>query len=712
MLPNIAKLQPMLERMTGPQLQQFAAMHHDDAVAVGLAMQIDKDRKEEVARLQGLMSGQKQPTVIDQAMQALGNPQQPIQGGPQGGAPMPPPGGSQGQMPPQGMPPQGPPGMQMPPQAPPAPQGVAALPAPNMQGMADGGIAGYADEDEAVGYADGGVVHMQTGGTPEDAAIRAQGKLLGLSDETIDRVIEGRKLQAPQTQLPFTPAATSGVGVPQFKEQNLGEAMPMPTPVPNPRMTGETPAIGPNDRNPLITREQSPSSGIAPTRTNLGNATDRLPDLRQFSTDLEAGRIRAVPGGGIVPMTPGQGSFKDRSLGNREPAEKAVAAATPTNYEAMYRAMGMGNAPAAVSAGAVPRAGLASLVGAGGPPTLTPPQALTPKKAMENVGQFFNPKDLYAQADKARAEALGRAEETAQFVKLNKPAAPFKKLAEKLDTEEFDEAGEKEKAKGMAIMMAGLKMMESPYGGKGLGAALRNIGAGAIAGAKELQQSNKEFKELAQKRMQMRTTIEAAQNAAERGDFDREIALRTRADQIEDSANNNRMRIGETLFNAKGTAALTAFNHSADVIDKYKFAEFGAKTDVYTTQMREAGATTRHAQSEAGATARSNAQIAAQRQSDLFKASLPPEAIRAAGYLGGAPPGTLPTPAQVKAGLEITNSEKFNPQAAYSKYLTDWKKDQADMTDRRMTYPEYLAMFGAGKVIDKLPANALVRNPQ
>jgi len=29
-----------------------------------------------------------------------------------------------------------------------------------------------------------------------------------------------------------------------------------------------------------------------------------------------------------------------------------------------------------------------------------------------------------------------------------------------------------------------------------------------------------------------------------------------------------------------------------------------------------------------------------------------------------------------------------------------------------MTYPEYLAMFGAGKVVDKLPANALVRNPQ
>jgi len=229
MLPNIAKLQPMLERMTGPQLQQFAAMHHDDAVAVGLAMQIDKNRKKEVARLQGLMSGQKQPTVIDQAMQALGGQQPPMQGGPQGGAPMPPPGGPQGQMPPQGMPPQGPPGMQMPPQAPPAPQGVAALPAPNMEGMADGGIAGYADEDEAVGYADGGVVHMAAG-TPEsmfdnvsEEDMRARGRAYGISEDAIDRFIQNRKgaASASQRQLPSAPVTTGVVGAPKVTSTPL-----------------------------------------------------------------------------------------------------------------------------------------------------------------------------------------------------------------------------------------------------------------------------------------------------------------------------------------------------------------------------------------------------------------------------------------------------------------------------------------------------------
>jgi hypothetical protein len=115
---------------------------------------------------------------------------------------------------------------------------------------------------------------------------------------------------------------------------------------------------------------------------------------------------------------------------------------------------------------------------------------------------------------------------------------------------------------------------------------------------------------------------------------------------------------------------------------------------------------------EAGANARNAATIKAARDAELFKAQMPSEAIRAAGFLGGAPFGTPPTPSQVEAGLKIMNSEKFNPQTAYSKYVTDWKKDQTNPNDKMMTYPEYLAMFGAGKVVDKLPANAFVRNPQ
>jgi len=696
--PDIAKVHAMLSKMDGPQLQKFAAAHQDNAIYVSLAMQVDKDRKEQMQRLQALMTGQEQPKVIPQAVAAL-NPQGMAPPGmgaqQQGGAPMPPPGGPQGQMPPQGMPPQGPPGMQMPPQAPPAPQGVASLPAPNMEGMADGGIAGYADEDEAVGYADGGVVHMQAGGLTE-AEIRAQGRSLGTPQPLIELAVQNARMAAEnaqqQRQLPFTPAMPSAVAkdntvvrdtTSMFRDPGYDVFKNPPT---IRQLYGDQPTLGTAaDAIEKMTRENAAKDLFA------------RPGMQQFVADLGAGRVRpsAEEPGKILPMTPGQGAL---NVPTAEQVSAALAAQkTPTQtYADLYKAVGAGNAPAA-SRGA----GLASLARAGGPPTLTPPSPLTAEKAMENVGQFFDPKELYAQADRARAEALGRAEETAQFVKLNKPAAPFKKLAEKLDTEEFAEAGEKQKARGMAIMMAGLKMMESPYGGKGLGSFLRNVGAGATEGAKELQKSNKEFKELAQKRMQLRVTIEATQDAAARGDFDREIALRTRADSIEDSANNNKMRIGEALFNAKGNAALTAFNHAENVANQFKLAEFGAQSEAYNNERRIAAQA-----------ANTQATIAAQRQSDLFKAQLPPESLRAAAILGGARPGETGTPEQIKAGLTLINSEKFNPQTAYSKYVTDWKKDPVNPNDRMMTYPEYLAMFGAGKVVDKLPANALVRNPQ
>jgi hypothetical protein len=561
--------------------------------------------------------------------------------------------------------------------------------------MADGGIAGYPDAGEAVGYADGGAIRMAGGGFNEDA-IRAQLRSLGTPPPLVEVIVQRERMAAETAQqstpVQYTPAQTSAVAKDNMVARDTTSMFRDPgydvfkNPPTIRQLYGDQPTLGTAaDAIEKMTRENAAKDLFA------------RPGMQQFVADLEAGRIRpsAEETGKVIPMTPGLGALNVPTAAQVSAAAAAQKAPTQS-YAGIYDLISGGERPR-LSTGAGAGAG----VGIKGPPKLTTPDALTPEKAMENVGQFFDPKDLYAQADKAKAEALGRAEETAQFVKLNKPAAPFKKLAEKLDTEEFAEAGEKEKAQGMALMMAGLKMMESPYGGKGLGSFLRNVGAGATEGAKELQKSNKEFKELAQKRMQMRVTIEAAQDAAARGDFDREIALRTRADQIEDSANNNKMRIGEALFNAKGTAALTAFNHSADVIDKYKIAQFGVDAEAYNTQMREAGANARNA-----------ATIRASREAELFKASLPPESIRAAAILGGAKPGETGTPEQIKAGLTLINSEKFNPQTAYSKYVTDWKKDPVNPNDRMMTYPEYLAMFGAGKVVDKLPANALVRNPQ
>jgi hypothetical protein len=529
--------------------------------------------------------------------------------------------------------------------------------------MADGGIAGYADADEAVGYADGGAIRMAVGGLDEDA-LRAQARSLGYPPELTESLIQQRRAaeNAPQQrQLPYTSAITSGIAVPQFTAQNFGEAMPMPTPIPNPRMTGETPAIGPNDRNPLITREQSPSSGVAPTRTNLGNATDRLPDLRQLATDLEAGRIRAVPGGGVVPMMPGQGAFKDRALGNREPAETtapAVPAPPAQTYADLQRLLSAGNAPAASR-------GAGAGVGAGRPPTLEIPKPLTVEEAQTRARQFFDTKELNAQQDRIAEAARERQADTLSFARTNRPAAPFQELSKRLNTEEFNEVGEKEKAKGMALMMAGFKMMESPYGGKGLGSFLRNVGAGATVGAKELQQSNKEFKELAQKRLQLRTTIEAAQNAADRGDFERELALRTRGDDLNTSMDQNKALLAKYAFGLEGQAAIGAFDQAAQSIEAAKRTQFSADVQ------RDIAAT-----NERGANARSNAQIQATKEAALFAASQPSAQAKFYGELGGALPGTVPTPERIRKGVEYMNSvnDIDTALAAYEKQALEHAK--------------------------------------
>jgi len=457
--PDIAKVHAMLSKMDGPQLQQFAAAHQDNAIYVSLAMQVDKDRKEQMQRLQALMSGQEQPKVIPQAVAAL-NPQGMAPPGmgaqQQGGAPMPPPGGPQGQMPPQGMPPQGPPpGMQMPPSAPPpgpapGPQGIAGLPAPNLQGMADGGIAGYAD---------GGEVHMAFGGDATEAEIRAKGRELGLSDVAIEAAIQQRKTQTPQINLPFTPATTSSVGVPTLLSREIPsayEASANPPMIPNPRMTGETPAVGPNDRNPFVSREVSPSSGKAPTQTNIAEAAANSPALGQFIFNMQNARYQPAPTSPPPPPTPvtDEGT---RSIVKKPPPGEGISLLKPS-------------------------AGVTALLSA---------QGISPEKAKEQAGVYMDQgtaeryladaKRAFETSQKTASEAfaglpqLEKAEETAG--------------AKYIDKTKKELAAEKETLGPMFLINAGLAIAS----GKSH-RFLENVAGGLGKGFEQHKEALKDFK--------------------------------------------------------------------------------------------------------------------------------------------------------------------------------------------------------------------------
>jgi hypothetical protein len=132
-IPNVNQLTSQLRMLPDPALKQAAMMYKNDPYILPMIISEDTARKQMRMATQMQMAGQEPPKVADQAVASIGQmpppqPQMPPQGGP---------------MPPQGAGPQG-------------PAGLPTLQAPNMAKMADGGIAGYPDEDE-VGMAEGGV---------------------------------------------------------------------------------------------------------------------------------------------------------------------------------------------------------------------------------------------------------------------------------------------------------------------------------------------------------------------------------------------------------------------------------------------------------------------------------------------------------------------------------------------------------------------------
>jgi hypothetical protein len=177
-IPNVNQITTDLRMMGDQQLQQYAAMHKNDPYILPMAIAESNSRKALRAAKQAQEGGQPQGKVADQAIASMGEMQnadpaqlaklmQMLDAKKQAehkeftGT-------GQQPTPPQGMPPQV--GAQMAQQRLPEQQGIGALPVKNMQNMADGGIAGYADGGESQfnysGGSDGPLMNMAGGGEP------------------------------------------------------------------------------------------------------------------------------------------------------------------------------------------------------------------------------------------------------------------------------------------------------------------------------------------------------------------------------------------------------------------------------------------------------------------------------------------------------------------------------------------------------------------
>jgi len=112
---DVNQITSTLRGLPDPELQKYAALHKGDPYILSLAVAESNQRKQMRQAAQARMAGQQMPKVADQDI------------------------------------------AQMAPQQLPEDQGIARLPTPNIQGMADGGIAGYGDDaNEGMGMAMGG----------------------------------------------------------------------------------------------------------------------------------------------------------------------------------------------------------------------------------------------------------------------------------------------------------------------------------------------------------------------------------------------------------------------------------------------------------------------------------------------------------------------------------------------------------------------------
>ena len=204
-LEELSNISDNLAMMPDPALQKFAQLHRQDPYMVSLALSESNRRKKMRMAAQGQAGAMPQPKVVDTAIAGMAQTRLPED------------------------------------------QGIAQIPAPNMQAMADGGIAGYGDGDDVPrqnGMAQGGmydfaqrsepVVRMSGGGMPgykngkdikiyEDR-IRAEALRQGVDPDLAVRMFiteSGGKKDA------VSPKGAAGLGqlmIPAAKEMGLTPA--------------------------------------------------------------------------------------------------------------------------------------------------------------------------------------------------------------------------------------------------------------------------------------------------------------------------------------------------------------------------------------------------------------------------------------------------------------------------------------------------------
>ena len=454
---DVNQITSTLRGMPDQQLQRYAMMHKGDPYILALAVAESNQRKQlrQAAQARNVMP---QPKVADAAIAGMA-------------------------------------------QELPEDQGIAQIPAPNIQGMADGGIAGYGDGDDVPrknGMAMGGMYDFAQRSEPV-LRMSGGGHIPRYQGNTMDGSVVSSN---PMFAVPGFQAVTPRD---QFTQQGAPENTPLFQRILESLSGG-------NKERQLAMIEQKIAQGIASPeeiaayQTAKAKAGDKTAIEAKYPAK-DAVRAKDFPG-----VTPGYEKM------SAETSAKPSADKPPV------------------------------------PPVVNIPSSGASVKDAQDLGsKFFDLKGIKGTLEQQQAqdrqdilnEKEARKEKLAAFNKEQGPAmAGYEKL---LKGEEMQDATDKEKAGLMSLMKGFLAMAagESPN-------AATNIAKGAMVGLGDYGDALKEFKKSAKERNKAMAEIENARRAEAKGDLKDQQASEDKANDYLRASKRHGI---DAIINATGKSA-------------------------------------------------------------------------------------------------------------------------------------------------------------
>lgn len=438
---NVNELTSQMAKMSDAQLRQYAQLHKTDPYTLALAASESKRRSQ--LRAAGQQQAAQQPTVADQALAQMGAP-----------APMP----QQMQQP------------QLPEQ-----QGIGMLPAQNVEGMADGGIAGYDDQfvdSYADAYAGGGIVAFAGEGT----SLVGPG---GLTPEAQLQQVRERERQEEAARAQQTKGSAGFI-------------------------TGFE-AMDANARQGMATTVRQKLQNNIPLNSTEENLVKNVPQFK----DLVAAEMAKRP----------------QPVNTTAPAATAPTTTAPTTTTTTTttapkdKGKRVVGPRAAAPVGRTPNANQAAIEKTMG---------FTPSTPSSLTEQFNIMKGLMpsgAEYDTLAAETEAGFAKRAREREASRPKdKAYTGLEALLGKEEEKAKGKEARNLNMALINAGLAIA----GGKSQ-YALQNIAEGAQVGTKQYQEGLEKLEAAAIERRKQAAMIEEARRAEARGDWKEAEAFRQQA---------------------------------------------------------------------------------------------------------------------------------------------------------------------------------------